>query len=151
MSEKMSPNKTPKSPQKGSKRLKTTPFKVTLLDSAEFEGEIEVCVMTSNLWVTCFLELALTCFEQTVEKQCFLFPLLLFSSVGSCVRCTVLHRADKTGKENKREGATLSAHQGGEAKAMSHISVIHTVAQKIYAHKKVFIPHEICVVITPAV
>ncbi|XP_041819047.1 band 4.1-like protein 1 isoform X2 [Chelmon rostratus] len=41
MSEKMSPNKTPKSPQKGSKRLKTTPFKVTLLDSAEFEGEIE--------------------------------------------------------------------------------------------------------------
>ncbi|XP_019122817.1 band 4.1-like protein 1 isoform X1 [Larimichthys crocea] len=41
MSEKMSPNKTLKSPQKGSKRLKTTPFKVTLLDTAEFEGEIE--------------------------------------------------------------------------------------------------------------
>ncbi|KAM9362170.1 uncharacterized protein ABDE67_000191 [Symphorus nematophorus] len=41
MSEKTSPNKNLKSPQKGSKRLKTTPFKVTLLDSAEFEGEIE--------------------------------------------------------------------------------------------------------------
>uniref|UniRef100_A0A3Q3WF36 FERM domain-containing protein n=1 Tax=Mola mola TaxID=94237 RepID=A0A3Q3WF36_MOLML len=40
-SEKMSPNKNLKSPQKGSKRLKTTLFKVTLLDSAEFEGEIE--------------------------------------------------------------------------------------------------------------
>ncbi|XP_034724338.1 band 4.1-like protein 1 isoform X2 [Etheostoma cragini] len=41
MSEKTSPNKNLKSPQKGSKRLKTTPFKITLLDSAEFEGEIE--------------------------------------------------------------------------------------------------------------
>ncbi|XP_071349306.1 band 4.1-like protein 3 isoform X2 [Trachinotus anak] len=41
MSEKMSPNKNLKSPQKGSKRLKTFPFKVTLLDSSEFEGEIE--------------------------------------------------------------------------------------------------------------
>nr|XP_033481373.1 band 4.1-like protein 1 isoform X5 [Epinephelus lanceolatus] len=41
MSEKTSPNKNLKSPQKGSKRLKTAPFKVTLLDSAEFEGEIE--------------------------------------------------------------------------------------------------------------
>ncbi|KAM3621922.1 uncharacterized protein V6R79_017854 [Siganus canaliculatus] len=40
-SEKMSPNKNLKSPQKGSKRLKTTPFKVTLLDSSEYEGEIE--------------------------------------------------------------------------------------------------------------
>lgn len=41
----MSPNKNLKSPQKGSKRLKTTPFKVTLLDAAVFEGEIEVCMM----------------------------------------------------------------------------------------------------------
>ncbi|XP_051272488.1 band 4.1-like protein 3 isoform X6 [Dicentrarchus labrax] len=41
MSEKMSPNKNLKSPQKGSKRLKTTPFKVTLLDTSEYEGEIE--------------------------------------------------------------------------------------------------------------
>uniref|UniRef100_A0A8D0D5G1 Erythrocyte membrane protein band 4.1 like 1 n=1 Tax=Sander lucioperca TaxID=283035 RepID=A0A8D0D5G1_SANLU len=41
MSEKTSPNKNLKSPQKGSKRLKTAPFKMTLLDSAEFEGEIE--------------------------------------------------------------------------------------------------------------
>ncbi|XP_056886910.1 band 4.1-like protein 1 isoform X11 [Takifugu flavidus] len=40
-SEKMSPNKNLKSPQKGSKRLKTAPFKVTLLDAAVFEGEIE--------------------------------------------------------------------------------------------------------------
>lgn len=49
MSEKMSPNKNLKSPQKNSKRLKTTPFKVTLLDSAEFEGEIEVCIVENNL------------------------------------------------------------------------------------------------------
>ncbi|KAM8915194.1 band 4.1-like protein 1 isoform 12-T16 [Spinachia spinachia] len=41
MSEKTSPNKNLKSPQKGSKRLKTAPFKITLLDSSEFEGEIE--------------------------------------------------------------------------------------------------------------
>ncbi|XP_044205191.1 band 4.1-like protein 1 isoform X10 [Thunnus albacares] len=41
MSEKMSPNKNLKSPQKGSKRLKTAPFKVTLLDSSEFEAEVE--------------------------------------------------------------------------------------------------------------
>ncbi|XP_041638827.1 band 4.1-like protein 1 isoform X2 [Cheilinus undulatus] len=41
MSERTSPNKNLKSPQKGSKRLKTAPFKVTLLDSSEFEGEIE--------------------------------------------------------------------------------------------------------------
>lgn len=45
MSEKMSPNKNLKSPQKGSKRLKTTPFKVILLDAAVFEGEIEVRMM----------------------------------------------------------------------------------------------------------
>ncbi|XP_058486753.1 protein 4.1-like isoform X8 [Solea solea] len=41
MSEKTSPNKNLKSPQKGSKRLKTAPFKVNLLDAVEFEGEIE--------------------------------------------------------------------------------------------------------------
>ncbi|KAM9813799.1 band 4.1-like protein 1 [Neosynchiropus ocellatus] len=41
MSDKTSPNKNPKSPQKSSKRLKTSPFKVTLLDVTDFEGEIE--------------------------------------------------------------------------------------------------------------
>ncbi|XP_062300078.1 band 4.1-like protein 1 isoform X2 [Scomber scombrus] len=41
MSEKTSPNKNLKSPQKGSKRLKTAPFKVTLLDSSDYEGEVE--------------------------------------------------------------------------------------------------------------
>lgn len=41
MSEKTSPNKNLKSPQKGSKRIKKAPFKVALLDSSEFEGEIE--------------------------------------------------------------------------------------------------------------
>ncbi|KAF7645407.1 hypothetical protein LDENG_00204940 [Lucifuga dentata] len=41
MSEKTSPNKTVKSPQKGSKRLKMFPFRVTLLDSSEYEQEIE--------------------------------------------------------------------------------------------------------------
>uniref|UniRef100_A0A3P9PV34 Erythrocyte membrane protein band 4.1 like 1 n=1 Tax=Poecilia reticulata TaxID=8081 RepID=A0A3P9PV34_POERE len=40
-SEKTSPNKNLKSPQKGSKRLKTATFKVALLDSSEYEGEIE--------------------------------------------------------------------------------------------------------------
>ncbi|XP_062250932.1 protein 4.1-like isoform X4 [Platichthys flesus] len=41
MSEKTSPNKNLKSPQKGFKRLKTAPFKMTLLDTSDFEGEIE--------------------------------------------------------------------------------------------------------------
>ncbi|XP_034540718.1 band 4.1-like protein 1 [Notolabrus celidotus] len=41
MSERTSPNKNLKSPQRGSKRLKTASFKVTLLDSSDFEGEIE--------------------------------------------------------------------------------------------------------------
>nr|XP_019942420.1 PREDICTED: band 4.1-like protein 1 isoform X3 [Paralichthys olivaceus] len=41
ISEKTSSNKNLKSPQKGSKRLKTFPFKVTLLDTSEYEGEIE--------------------------------------------------------------------------------------------------------------
>ncbi|XP_053724123.1 protein 4.1-like isoform X6 [Synchiropus splendidus] len=41
MSDKTSPNNNAKSPQKGSKRLKTSPFKVTLLDVTDFEGEIE--------------------------------------------------------------------------------------------------------------
>ncbi|XP_035008235.1 protein 4.1 isoform X5 [Hippoglossus stenolepis] len=41
MSEKTSPNKNLKSPQKGSKRLKTVPFKMSLLDTTDFEGEIE--------------------------------------------------------------------------------------------------------------
>ncbi|XP_041081571.1 band 4.1-like protein 3 isoform X2 [Polyodon spathula] len=41
VSEKTTPSKIPKSPQKSSKRLKTIPFKVTLLDTSEYEGEIE--------------------------------------------------------------------------------------------------------------
>uniref|UniRef100_A0A8C6UD93 FERM domain-containing protein n=1 Tax=Neogobius melanostomus TaxID=47308 RepID=A0A8C6UD93_9GOBI len=41
MSEKTSPSKNLKSPQKGSKRIKMAPFKVALLDSSEFESEIE--------------------------------------------------------------------------------------------------------------
>ncbi|XP_039623828.1 band 4.1-like protein 1 isoform X4 [Polypterus senegalus] len=40
-SEKTTPSKTPKSPQKSSKRPKTVPFKVTLLDTSEYEAEIE--------------------------------------------------------------------------------------------------------------
>ncbi|XP_066558691.1 band 4.1-like protein 1 isoform X1 [Amia ocellicauda] len=40
-SEKTTPSKTPKSPQKTSKRPKTVPFKVTLLDTSEYEAEIE--------------------------------------------------------------------------------------------------------------
>jgi len=42
MSDLTSPSRNPKSPQKGSKRQKTAPFKVTLLDSSVYEGEIEV-------------------------------------------------------------------------------------------------------------
>ncbi|KAJ8409218.1 hypothetical protein AAFF_G00234160 [Aldrovandia affinis] len=41
VSEKMTPSKIPKSPQKTSKRPKTVPFKVTLLDTSEYEGGIE--------------------------------------------------------------------------------------------------------------
>lgn len=48
-SEKTSPNKNLKSPQKGSKRLKMAPFKVTLLDATEFEGEVEVGDMENNM------------------------------------------------------------------------------------------------------
>ncbi|XP_019734897.1 protein 4.1-like isoform X1 [Hippocampus comes] len=40
-SEKTSPNKNLKSPQKGSKRHKTTQFKVGLLDLSDYKGEIE--------------------------------------------------------------------------------------------------------------
>ncbi|XP_061544987.1 band 4.1-like protein 1 isoform X1 [Phycodurus eques] len=40
-SEKTSPNKNLKSPQKGSKRHKTTQFKVALLDLSDYKGEIE--------------------------------------------------------------------------------------------------------------
>lgn len=54
MSEKTSPNKNLKSPQKGSKRLKTAPFKVTLLDSSEFEGETEVHQTENNLHLHVF-------------------------------------------------------------------------------------------------
>ncbi|KAL0978658.1 hypothetical protein UPYG_G00173570 [Umbra pygmaea] len=41
VSEKTTPSKTPKSPQKTSKRPKTVPFKVTLMDTSEYEGGIE--------------------------------------------------------------------------------------------------------------
>lgn len=54
MSERTSPNKNLKSPQRGSKRLKTAPFKVTLLDSSEFEGEIEVCTVRTALQLHVF-------------------------------------------------------------------------------------------------
>ncbi|XP_026788378.3 band 4.1-like protein 1 isoform X6 [Pangasianodon hypophthalmus] len=40
-SERTTPGKSPKSPQKSSKRLKTVPFKVTLLDSSDYEAGIE--------------------------------------------------------------------------------------------------------------
>ncbi|XP_051788480.1 band 4.1-like protein 1 isoform X4 [Erpetoichthys calabaricus] len=40
-SEKTTPSKIPKSPQKSSKRPKTVSFKVTLLDTSEYEAEIE--------------------------------------------------------------------------------------------------------------
>ncbi|XP_064162589.1 band 4.1-like protein 1 isoform X2 [Anguilla rostrata] len=41
VSDKTTPSKIPKSPQKTSKRPKTVPFKVTLLDTSEYEGGIE--------------------------------------------------------------------------------------------------------------
>ncbi|XP_041748498.1 protein 4.1 isoform X8 [Coregonus clupeaformis] len=41
VSEKITPCKTPKSPQKTSKRPKTVPFKVTLLDTSGYEAGIE--------------------------------------------------------------------------------------------------------------
>ncbi|XP_058229004.1 protein 4.1-like isoform X9 [Hemibagrus wyckioides] len=40
-SERTTPGKSPKSPQKSSKRVKTFPFKVTLLDSSDYEAGIE--------------------------------------------------------------------------------------------------------------
>lgn len=56
---------------------------------------------------------------------------------------TVLHRGDKTDKKNKREGAMLRAHQGFGAKAMLHISVINTAAQKKVHEKKVHTQKEV--------
>ncbi|CAB1353458.1 unnamed protein product, partial [Coregonus sp. 'balchen'] len=44
VSEKTTPSKTPKSPQKTSKRPKTVPFKVTLLDTSGYEAGIEVSI-----------------------------------------------------------------------------------------------------------
>lgn len=67
MSEKTSPNKNLKSPQKGSKRLKTFPFKVTLLDATDYEAEIEVSVMEKQLAVKHFMELALIRFKRNPE------------------------------------------------------------------------------------
>ncbi|XP_056591323.1 band 4.1-like protein 1 isoform X6 [Triplophysa dalaica] len=40
-SERTTPGKSPRSPQKGSKRSKTFPFKVTLMDSSDYEDSIE--------------------------------------------------------------------------------------------------------------
>lgn len=88
----MSPNKNLKSPQKGSKRLKTAPFKVTLLDSAVFEGEIEVCKK-----------------EKQIKSIPFnsLLPLSLFSSVGGSVYFIVLWRIHKAAKQNQCESTML--------------------------------------------
>lgn len=47
-SEKTSPNKNLKSPQKGSKRHKTAQFKVGLLDLSDYKGEIEVSIIGAN-------------------------------------------------------------------------------------------------------
>ena len=102
MSEKTSPNKNLKSPQKGSKRLKTVPFKMSLLDTTDFEGEIEVCWTFKGFVEIHFLDLALKCWTNW-KAALFILPVLLFSCVGSCVCVvTVLHRMHKTGRENKR-------------------------------------------------
>lgn len=45
-SEKTTPTKASKSPQRKSKRAKTVPFKVTLLDASEYESGIEVHVFS---------------------------------------------------------------------------------------------------------
>lgn len=74
----------------------------------------------------------------SLSRLCCYFP-----SVGSCVCRTVLHRGDKTDKKNKREGAMLRAHQGFGAKAMLHISVINTAAQKKVHEKKVHTQKEV--------
>lgn len=86
----MSPNKNLKSPQKGSKRLKTAPFKVTLLDSAVFEGEIEVC----KRQIKCF----------PINS---LLPLSLFSSLDGSVYFIVLWRIHKAAKQNQCESTML--------------------------------------------
>lgn len=90
----MSPNKNLKSPQKGSKRLKTAPFKVTLLDSAVFEGEIEVC-------------------KEKRQIKCIpfnaLLPLSLFSSVGGSLYFIVSWRIHKAAKQNQCESTVLGA------------------------------------------
>lgn len=57
-----------------------------------------------QLVITCFLELASKCFEQTIENCCSLFPLLFFfTSGGSYVCFTVVLGVDKTGKKRIKE------------------------------------------------
>ncbi|XP_029630545.1 protein 4.1 isoform X3 [Salmo trutta] len=53
VSEKTTPSKTPKSPQKTSKRPKTVPFKVTLLDTSDYEAGIEHCKGQALLDMVC--------------------------------------------------------------------------------------------------
>lgn len=89
----MSPNKNLKSPQKGSKRLKTAPFKVTLLDSAVFEGEIEVCKKKKD--------------QLNPFHLILYFLLSLFSSVGGSVYFIVLWRIHKAAKQNQCESTML--------------------------------------------
>ncbi|XP_052382571.1 band 4.1-like protein 1 isoform X3 [Oncorhynchus keta] len=53
VSEKTTPSKTPKSPQKTSKQPKTVPFKVTLLDTSDYEAGIEHCKGQALLDMVC--------------------------------------------------------------------------------------------------
>lgn len=88
----MSPNKNLKSPQKGSKRLKTAPFKVTLLDSAVFEGEIEVWRRKKD---------QLNPFHLILYFFCCRFPL------WAVLYILVLWRIHKAAKQNQCESTML--------------------------------------------
>lgn len=116
-SEKMSPNKNLKSPQKGSKRLKTAPFKVTLLDSALFEGEIEVCRK-----------------KRPIKSILFnsLIPLLLFSSVGGSVYFIVLWRIHKAAKQNQCESTMLR----GTRREMQHYTPLPSTKKTCKIHMR---------------
>lgn len=61
------------------------------------------------------------------------FPLLLVPSVGSCVCCIVLHKADKRGKKNKSEGAMLRTHQRVNSRNVTHFCNTHRDKKSLHS------------------
>lgn len=99
---------------------------MTMLDSSEFEGEIEVSTAKKGEQTICgdvfFIELALTCFKQRLEKQYYSFIVLLLAVV--CVVCCCREQMKQARRVKRELSSCWELNRGGEA--MSHISVMHT-------------------------